>query len=120
MTKQPDASTTLGRETGCCGHRTVREAGRCADDHHRRDFSDRRVVAIAADAPWPPAGGCDLKALSSGRSTRTLDDVARRLPVREVGRPAARGGAARRREQADAGSQGPDSPGGRLAVPGGG
>ena len=62
MTKRPDVYTTLGQESGCCGrrHRTVREAGRCADDHHRREFSDRRVVAVAADAPSPPAHGRDL------------------------------------------------------------
>ena len=36
------------------------EAIRCADEHHRREFSDRVVVAVAADVPWPPAKGRDL------------------------------------------------------------
>ena len=42
------------QECGCCGHRhrTVREAGLCADDHHRLEY--RRVVAVAADAAWRP------------------------------------------------------------------
>ncbi len=59
MTTQPDVYTTLGAECGCCGHRhrTVREAGRCLEDYRRREYSDRIVVAVAADAPWPPAEG---------------------------------------------------------------
>ena len=59
MTKRPDVYTTLGQESGCCGHghRTVREAGRCLEDYRRREYSDRIVVAVAADAPWPPAAG---------------------------------------------------------------
>lgn len=59
MTKRPDIYTTLGQECGCCGHRhtTVREAGRCLEDYRRREYSDRIVVAIAADAPWPPSAG---------------------------------------------------------------
>ena len=59
MTKPPDVYTTLGHECGCCGHRheTVREAGRCLQDYKRQGFSDRMVVAVAADAPWPPAEG---------------------------------------------------------------
>ena len=42
MTKRPDVYTTLGQECGCCGHRhpTVREAGRCLEDHRRREYSD--------------------------------------------------------------------------------
>ena len=59
MTKRPDVHTTLGQECGCCGHwhETVREAGRCLKEYKRRGFSDRMVVAVAADAPWPPAEG---------------------------------------------------------------
>ena len=59
MTKQADIYTTLGHECGCCGHRhrTVREAARCLKDYRRREYSDRIVVAVAADAPWPPAEG---------------------------------------------------------------
>ncbi len=59
MTTQPDVYTTLGAECGCCGHRhrTVREAGRCLEDYRRREYSDRIVVAVAADASWPPAEG---------------------------------------------------------------
>ena len=62
MTERRDVYTTLGAECGCCGHRhpTVREAGRCLEDYRRREFSDRVVVALAADAPWPPAAGRDL------------------------------------------------------------
>ena len=59
MTKRPDIYTTLGQECGCCGHRhaTVREMGRCLEDYQRREYSDRIVVAVAADAPWPSAAG---------------------------------------------------------------
>ena len=59
MTKRADIYTTLGRECGCRGHRhqAVREAGRCLEDYRRREFSDRMVVAVAADAPWSPAEG---------------------------------------------------------------
>ena len=59
MTKRLDVYTTLGHECGCCGHRheTVREAGRCLEDYRRREYSDRIVVAVAADAPWPPVAG---------------------------------------------------------------
>ena len=59
MAKRPDIYTTLGQECGCCGHRhtTVREARRCLEDYRRRKYSDRIVVAIAADAPWPPSAG---------------------------------------------------------------
>ena len=62
MTKRPDVYTTIGQECGCCGHRhpTVRDARRCLADYRRREFSDRRVVAVAADAPWPPTVGRDL------------------------------------------------------------
>ena len=62
MTDGPDVYTTLGLECGCCGHRhaTVEAAGRCLEAYRRRTFSDRRVVAVAADAPWPPAAGRDL------------------------------------------------------------
>ena len=62
MTNRPDVYTTLGRVCGCCGHRhrTVQAAGRCLVDYRRGEFSDRRVVAVAAGAPWPPAGGRDL------------------------------------------------------------
>ena len=54
-----DIYTTLGPESGCCGHRhrSVREAGRCLAKYRRRALSDRRVVAVAADAPWPPTEG---------------------------------------------------------------
>ena len=54
-----DIYTTLGPESGCCGHRhrSVREAGRCLAKYRRRELSDRRVVAVAADAPWPPTEG---------------------------------------------------------------
>ena len=59
MTKRPDVYTTLGQECGCCGHRhtTVREARRYLENYRRREYSDRIVVAVAADAPWPPAEG---------------------------------------------------------------
>ena len=59
MTKRPDVYTTLGQECGCCGHRhpTVQQAGRCLDDYRRREYSDRIVVAVAADAAWPPTEG---------------------------------------------------------------
>ncbi len=62
MTKRPDVYTAIEQECGCCGHRhgTVREAGRCLEDYRRREFSDRVVVAVAADAPWPPAADRDL------------------------------------------------------------
>ncbi len=58
MTRRPDVYTTLGHECGCCGHRhrTVQEARRCVKDYQRREFSDRRVVAVAADAPYAGAG----------------------------------------------------------------
>ena len=58
-TKRPNVYTTLGQECGCCGHRhpTVQQAGRSLDDYRRREFSDRIVVAVAADAPWPPTEG---------------------------------------------------------------
>ena len=51
--------TTIGPESGCCGHRhrSVREAGRCLAEYRRRELSDRRVVAVAADGPWPPTEG---------------------------------------------------------------
>ena len=64
MTKRPDVYTTLGPACGCCGHRhaTVQEAGRCLEDYRRRGYSDRMVVAVAADAPWPPAEGRYLNA----------------------------------------------------------
>jgi hypothetical protein len=59
MTKQPDVYTTPGEECGCCGHRhpTVQQAGRSLDDYRRRQYSDRIVVAVAADAAWPPTEG---------------------------------------------------------------
>ena len=62
MTMRQDVYTTIGQECGCCGHRrpAVRDAKRCLSDYHRREFSDRRVVAVAGDAPWPPAEGRDL------------------------------------------------------------
>ena len=62
MTQRTDVYTTIGRACGCCGyrHRSVREAGRCLAKYRCREFSDRRVVAVAADAPWPPAEGRDL------------------------------------------------------------
>ena len=62
MTKRPDVYTTIGHECGCCGHRhhTIREAGRCVEDYRRREYSDRVVVPVAADAPWPATKGGDL------------------------------------------------------------
>ena len=62
MTKRPNVYTTLGHECGCCGHRhpTVREVRRCLEDYRPREYSDRIVVAVAADAPWPPNPGRDL------------------------------------------------------------
>ena len=62
MAKEPDVYTTIGHECGCCGHRhrSVREAGRCLAEYRRQEPSDRRVVAVAADAPWPPTEGRDL------------------------------------------------------------
>ena len=62
MTQRTDVYTTIGRACGCCGHRhrSVREAGRCLAKYRCRELSDRRVVAVAADAPWPPAEGRDL------------------------------------------------------------
>ena len=57
-----DVYTTIGPGSGCCEHRhrSVREAGRCLAEYRRQEFSDRRVVAVAADALWPPAEGRDL------------------------------------------------------------
>ena len=62
MPNEQDIYTTIGSDSGCCGHRhrSVREAGRCLAEHRRRQLSDRRVVAVAADAPWPPTEGRDL------------------------------------------------------------
>ena len=56
MTTRPDMYTTVGQECGCCGHRhpTVQDAKLCLMDYQRREFSDRIVVAVAVDAPWPP------------------------------------------------------------------
>ena len=80
MTTPPDVYTTIGPECGCCGHRhaTVQEAGRCLDDYRRREFSDRRVVAVAADAAWPPAEGRDLNDAELNALYGVPDDVARR------------------------------------------
>ena len=62
MAKEQDVYTTIGLKSGCCGHRhrRVREAGRCLAGFRRQEPSDRRVVAVAADAPWPPTEGRDL------------------------------------------------------------
>ena len=62
MEKELDVYTTIGRECGCCGHRhrNVREAGSCLAEYRRQGPSDRRVVAVAADALWPPTEGRDL------------------------------------------------------------
>ena len=51
--------TTLGRECGCSGHRhpTVQQAGRRLEDYRPREFSDRIVVGVAADAAWSPSEG---------------------------------------------------------------
>lgn len=59
MTKRRDVYTTLGQECGCCGHRhpTVQQAGTCLEDYRRRQFSDRIVVTVAADAAWSPTEG---------------------------------------------------------------
>ena len=56
MTTRPDVYTIIGKECGCCGHRhpTVQDAKRCLMDYQGREFSNRIVVAVAADAPWPP------------------------------------------------------------------
>ena len=64
MTQRTDVYTTIGHGCGCCGHRqqSVREAGRCLAKYRAEEISDRRVVAVAADAPWPPTEGCDLNA----------------------------------------------------------
>ena len=49
---------TLGEDRGCCGHRhltpqrTLACGNRFRDDQqHHGDYSDRRVVAVDADAP---------------------------------------------------------------------
>ena len=34
--------------------------GRCLAEYRRQEHSDRRVVAVAADTPWPPTEGRDL------------------------------------------------------------
>ena len=62
MAKEQNVYTTIGLESGCCGHRhrCVREAGRCLAEYRRQEHSDRRVVAVAADTPWPPTEGRDL------------------------------------------------------------
>ena len=62
MTKPSDVCTTLGQECGYCErrHPTVREARRCLANYIRREFSDRRVVAVAIDASWPPVHGRDM------------------------------------------------------------
>ena len=63
MTTEPNIYTTIGHECGCCGHRhrSVREAGQCLAEHRQRQqCSDRRVVAVAADAPWAPTESRDL------------------------------------------------------------
>ena len=62
VAKEQDVYTTIGLESGCCGHRhrSVREAGRCLAEYGHQELSDRRVVAVAADAPWPPTEGRDL------------------------------------------------------------
>ena len=62
MAKEQDVYTTIGLESGCCEHRhrRVREASRCLAGFRRQEPSDRRVVAVAADAPWPPTEGRDL------------------------------------------------------------
>ena len=56
MTTRPDVYTTVGQECGGCGHRhpTVQDAKRCLMNYQRREFSDRIVVAVTADAPRPP------------------------------------------------------------------
>ena len=63
MTTEPNIYTTIGHECGCCGHRhrSVREAGQCHAEHRQQQQrSDRRVVAVAADAAWAPTEGRDL------------------------------------------------------------
>ena len=62
MAIEQDVYTTIGPGSGCCGHRhrSVREAGRCLAEYRRQESSDRRVVAVGADAPWPPIQGRDL------------------------------------------------------------
>ena len=78
MTRGPDVYTTIGQECGCCGHRhrTVREAGRCLEDYRRRGYSDRIVVAVAADAPWLPARARYLNDAELSELYGVPDDVA--------------------------------------------
>ena len=57
-----DVYTTIRNECGCYGHQhqSIREAEQCPAEYRRRKLSDRRAVAIEADAPWPPVEGRDL------------------------------------------------------------
>ncbi len=68
MTKRSDVYTTLGQECGRFGHRhpTVKQAGRCLEGYQRREYSDRMVVAVAANAAWPPTEGRDVAPLVTG------------------------------------------------------
>jgi len=66
LTKRSDVYTTLGQECGRFGHRhpTVKQAGRCLEGYQRREYSDRMVVAVAANAAWPPTEGRDVAPLA--------------------------------------------------------
>ena len=78
MAKERDVYTTIGPAAGCCGHRhrSVWKAGRCLVAFRRQEFSDRRVVAVAADAPWPPTEGRDLNAAELDALYADADAVA--------------------------------------------
>ena len=80
MTKQPDVYTTFGQECGCCGHRhpTVQQAGRCLEDYRRREYSHRIVVAVSADAAWPPTEG---RYLNDAELEALYADAGNGLPV---------------------------------------
>ena len=86
MAKEQDVYTTIGLESGCCGHRhrRVREASRCLAGFRRQEPSDRRVVAVAADAPWPPTEGralndAELDELYADAGTLAATDEHERL-----------------------------------------
>ena len=93
MAKEQDVYTTIGLESGCCGHRhrRVREAGRCLARFRRQELSDRRVVAVAADAPWPPTEGRDLNdaeldaLYTDADPLATCDDEHERLTIFAAG-----------------------------------
>ena len=64
---------TLGEDRGCCGHRypTPQDALVCGDrfrdeQQHRGDYSDRRVNAVDADAPWADGAPRTWRWLNNG------------------------------------------------------